>query len=211
MKSLLGRKIGMTQVFNAKGACVPVTLVRVDRCVPILERTLDKDGYQAVLVTYGEAKKKHTNKPLQGFYDKFKVAPGKVLKEFRGEVLGDSEIGESIKADVFAEGDLVDVVGVSKGKGFAGVFKRHGFGGAPASHGHHEIYRGGGSIGMHTYPGRVWKGKKMAGRMGGDTVHVKNLKIVSVDSERNIILIRGCLPGANGQLVQVTGLKGSKV
>ena len=210
MKSLLGKKIGMTQVFSEKGTCVPVTLVQVDRCVPLLERTPDKDGYQAVLVAYGERKDKHTSKPLKGFYDKVKVAPGRKLKEFRDETLGDSEIGKSLKADVFNKGDLVDVIGTSKGKGFAGVFKRHGFGGAPASHGHHEIYRGGGSIGMHTYPGRVWKGKKMAGRMGGDTVHVKNLRVVAVDPERNIILIKGCVPGANGHIVRVTGSRSSK-
>ena len=197
----------MTQVFSDKGDCIPVTLVRVDRCVPVLERTPERDGYQAVLVAYGERKDKHTNKPLKGFYEKHKITPAKILTEFRGEAMGENEIGKPLKVDMFNEGDVVDVVGKSKGKGFAGVVKRFGFAGAPASRGTHESFRGGGSIGMHTFPGRVLKGKQMPGRMGGENVHVKNMKIVRVDAEQNILLIKGCLPGANGQLVRLTGAK----
>ena len=197
----------MTQVFSDKGDCIPVTLVRVDRCVPVLERTPERDGYQAVLVAYGDRKDKHTNKPLKGFYEKHKITPAKLLTEFRGEAMGESEVGKSLKVDMFNEGDVVDVVSKSKGKGFAGVVKRFGFAGAPASRGTHESFRGGGSIGMHTFPGRVLKGKQMPGRMGGEIVHVKNVKIVRVDAEQNILLIKGCLPGANGQLVRLTGTK----
>lgn len=203
MKGLLGKKIGMTQIFSDKGDCVPVTVIQVERCVPVLKKTQEQDGYAAVLVTYGDRKPKHTNKPLKGFYDKVKVSPGRILTEFRDHELADEEIGKPLKVDIFAEGDLVSVIANSKGRGFAGVMKRHGFGGAPASHGHAEIFRGGGSIGMHTYPGRVLKGKKMPGRMGGKTVHVKNLKVVRVDSENNVLLIRGAVPGPNGHIVRI--------
>ena len=210
LHGMLARKVGMTQVFDEKGDCVPVTLVRVGRCVPVLERTIEKNGYQAVLMAYGEVKEKHVNKPLKGFYGKTKIKPAKVLMEVREEVLGESKIGKPITVGLFSAGDLVDVIGKSKGKGFSGVLKRYGFAGAPATRGSHESFRGGGSIGMHTYPGRVHKGKKMPGRMGGNTIHVKNLKVVSVDDKKNIILIKGCVPGPNGQLVRVTGLRSSK-
>jgi len=140
---------------------------------------------------------------LQGFYDKHKASPAKVLAEFRDHAVDDAELGKPLNVDMFGEGDLVNVVGVSKGRGFAGVLKRHGFSGAPASHGHAEIHRGGGSIGMHTYPGRVLKGKKMPGRMGGVKVHVKNLKVVRVDKENNVLLVRGAVPGPNGRMVRI--------
>ncbi len=209
MDSLLGKKIGMTQVFSKEGDCVPVTVIQVEKCVPVLRRTQEKDGYDAVLVAYGERKPKHTNKPLQGFYDKLKMAPAKTLKEFRGATVEDDALGKPIKVEQFGEGDLVNVIGTSKGRGFAGVMKRFGFRGAPGSRGTHESFRGGGSVGMHTYPGRVLKGKKMPGRMGGDTVHVKNIKVVRVDNENNLLLLRGAVPGANGQLVEI--IKSKKV
>lgn len=205
MKSLLGKKVGMTQVFTEKGECVPVTLIQVDRCVPVLQRTPETDGYQAVLVAYGNRKAKHTNKPMQGFYGKQKLEPARLLTEFRDETLNDDEVGKQLKVDIFTEGDRVKVIGVSKGRGFAGVVKRYGFRGKPASRGTHESFRGGGSIGMHTYPGRVLKGKKMPGRMGGDTIHIKNIRVVKVDAERNIIFLGGAVPGANGQLVRIRG------
>jgi large subunit ribosomal protein L3 len=210
MEQILGKKIGMTQIFSERGDCVPVTVIQVDRCVPMLKKTSEKDGYDAVLVGYGERKPKHTNKPLQGFYDKLKIKPAKILREFRGLDVADDDIGKPLKVDMFGEGDLVSVIGTTKGRGFAGVMKRHGFGGAPASHGHHEIYRGGGSIGMHTYPGRVLKGKKMPGRMGGKTHNVRNLKVVRVDSENNVLLLRGAVPGANGGVVKIVKLKSAK-
>ena len=203
MSALLGKKLGMTQVFTEKGDCVPVTVVQVERCVPVLKRTVEKDGYDAVLLGYGNRKPKHTSKPLQGFYDKHKVSPARVLKEFRNQDVDDGALGQSIKVDVFSPGDEVEVVGVTKGRGFAGVFKRYNYGGAPASHGHHESYRGTGSVGMHTYPGRVLKGMGMPGRMGGKTKHLKNLKVVRVDVENNVLLLRGSVPGANGGLLRI--------
>ena len=203
MKALIGEKIGMTQVFSKDGNCVPVTVLQVGRCVPLLRRTQEKNGYDAVLVAYGARKSKHINKPEQGFYDKVKAEPARVLAEFRGQDVVDEELGKPLKVDVFSEGDKVSVVGVSKGKGFAGVMKRWGMGGAPASHGHHEIYRGGGSIGMHTYPGRVWKGKKMPGHMGSAKIFVKNLEVVRVDTENNVLLIKGAVPGASGGVVKI--------
>ena len=203
MKALLGEKIGMTQVFSKEGNCVPVTVLQVDKCVPILRRTQEKNGYDAVLLAYGARKSKHVNKPEQGFFDKIKGEPAKILAEFRDQDLVDEDLGKPLKVDIFTEGEKVSVIGISKGKGFAGVFKRWGMGGAPASHGHHEIYRGGGSIGMHTYPGRVFKGKKMPGHMGAEKVFVKNLQIVRVDPENNVLLVKGSVPGASGGIVRI--------
>tara|TARA_A100001037_G_scaffold254648_1_gene239831 strand:- start:731 stop:1351 length:621 start_codon:yes stop_codon:yes gene_type:complete len=203
MSALLGKKLGMTQIFNEKGDCVPVTVVQVEHCVPVLRRTVEKDGYDAVLLGYGNRKPKHTNKPLKGFYEKHKVGPARVLKEFKNQNLDDDAIGKPIKVDIFSAGDNVEVVGVTKGRGFAGVFKRFNYGGAPASHGHHESYRGTGSVGMHTYPGRVLKGMGMPGRMGGKTKHLKNLKVVRVDVENNVLLLKGSVPGANGGLLRI--------
>jgi large subunit ribosomal protein L3 len=204
MSALIGKKIGMTEVFSEKGDCVPVTVIHVENCVPVLKRTEEKDGYQALMLAYGSRKPKHTNKPLQGFYDKIKAKPAKILREFRGEDVDDEAMGKPLKVDVFSEGDSVSVVGVAKGRGFAGVFKRYNYGGAPASHGHHESYRGTGSIGMHTYPGRVLKGTGMPGRMGGNNVRVRNLKVIRVDVENNLLLVKGAVPGANGGIVNIT-------
>jgi len=203
MEALIGKKIGMTQVFSKEGDCLPVTVVEVEKCVPLLRRTQELNGYDAVLVAYGMRKSKHTNKPEQGFYDKIKAEPASLLAEFRDQDITDEELGKPLGVDLFKEGDRVNVVGTSKGKGFAGVMKRWGMGGAPASHGHHEIYRGGGSIGMHTYPGRVFKGKKMAGHMGAEKVFVKNLKVVRIDTENNVLLIKGAVPGAPGGIIRI--------
>jgi len=203
MDGLLGKKIGMTQVFSKEGNCIPVTAVQIEKCVPILRRTKEQNGYSAVLVAYGARKSKHVNKPEQGFYDKIKVDPASLLAEFRDQEVSDEDMGKPLKVDIFSEGDKVSVVGVSKGKGFAGVMKRWNMGGAPASHGHHEIYRGGGSIGMHTYPGRVFKGKKMPGHMGSEKVFVKNLKVIRVDMENNVLLVKGAVPGAPGGIIKI--------
>ena len=194
----------MTQVYTDKGDCVPVTVIQVERCVPVLKRTQEDDGYQALMLAYGSRKPKHTNKPLKGFYDKHNVEPARLLKEFRGQDVDDDALGKPLKVDVFNEGDRVQVVGASKGRGFAGVFKRFNYGGAPASHGHHESYRGTGSIGMHTYPGRVFKGTGMPGRMGGNNVRVRNLKVMRVDVENNLLMVKGAVPGANGGIVNIT-------
>jgi large subunit ribosomal protein L3 len=203
MSVIIGKKIGMTQVFTDGGDCVPVTVIQVERCVPVLRRTQQEDGYEALMLAYGTRKPKHTNKPLKGFYDKHNVEPGRILKEFRGQNVADDALGKPLKVDVFSEGDKVQVLGVCKGRGFAGVFKRFNYGGAPASHGHHESYRGTGSIGMHTYPGRVFKGTGMPGRMGGNKIHVKNLKVIRVDVENNVLLLKGAVPGANGGIISI--------
>jgi large subunit ribosomal protein L3 len=203
MNALIGKKMGMTQVFSKEGNCIPVTVIQVEKCVPVLKRIQGRDGYDAVLVAYGTRKSKHTNKPEQGFYNKVKIDPARMLAEFRGQEVAEEELGKPLKVDMFSEGDHVNVVGTSKGKGFAGVMKRWGMSGAPASHGHHEIYRGGGSIGQHTYPGRVFKGKKMPGHMGSKKVFTKNLKVVRVDAENNVLLVKGAVPGAAGGIVRV--------
>jgi len=207
MKGLLGKKLGMTQVYLESGDCVPVTVIQVDRCVPVDRRTQDKHGYEAVVVAYGQRKAKHTNKPLKGYYDKVKAEPARVLTEFRNLEVAEDALGQPLKVDVFAEGELVDVIGVSKGRGFSGVARRYNFRGQPASRGTHESFRGGGSIGMHTYPGRTLKGQKMAGRMGGEKVHAKNLKVIRVDAGNNLLLVRGSVPGANGGMVRITEAK----
>ena len=203
MNALLGKKIGMTQIFSEKGNCIPVTVIQVEKCVPVLRRTMEEDGYEAVLLGYGERKPKHTNKPLAGFYKKLKITPAKVLQEFRGQQVGSEDLGKPLKVDIFSAGDQVKVIGISKGKGFSGVMKRFGFAGYPASRGTHESFRGGGSIGMHTYPGRVFKGKEMPGREGGKTIHVKNIQVIRVDAENNVLLLKGPVPGARGGLVRI--------
>ncbi len=205
MNGLLGKKIGMTQIYADNGDCVPVTVVQVEKCVPVLQKSIDIDGYQSVLVAYGDRKEKHTNKPMQGVYKKLNTSPSKLLTEFRNQEVSEDEIGRPLKVDMFEEGDLVDVLGVSKGRGFAGVVKRFGYRGQPASRGTHESFRGAGSIGMCTYPGRTFKGKGMPGRMGGKKVHVKNLRVVRVDAGNNVLLLRGAIPGANGGLVRILG------
>jgi large subunit ribosomal protein L3 len=203
MDALLGKKIGMTQVFTEGGDCIPVTVIQVERCVPVLKRTPEKDGYQAVLVAYGDRKPKHTSKPIAGFYAKQKMEPARMLTEFRDQDIEDEALGQPMKADLFAEGDVVNVVGTSKGKGFQGVMKRHKFAGHPASRGNHESFRGPGSIGMATFPGRILPGHPMGGQMGNERVFVKNIKVVRVDAGNNLILLRGAVPGATGGVVRI--------
>lgn len=210
MNGLLGKKVGMTQVFTETGDCVSVTVIQVEDCVPVLKRTQEKNGYEAVLVAYGKRKAKHTNKPMQGVYSQLKRDPAQLLTEFRNMEVIDEDLGKPLSVEMFKEGERVNVVGVSKGKGFAGVMKRHGFGGHPASRGNHESFRGAGSIGMATYPGRVLKGHPMAGRMGGDQVYAKNIQVVRVDAGNNIILLKGSVPGANGGIVRILERAGSK-
>ncbi len=210
MNGLLGKKVGMTQVFTEKGDCVSVTVIQVEDCVPVLKRTQEKNGYEAVVMAYGKRKAKHTNKPMQGVYNQLKRDPAQLLAEFRSMEVSDEDLGKPLSVEMFKEGDRVNVVGISKGKGFAGVMKRHGFGGHPASRGNHESFRGAGSIGMATYPGRVLKGHPMAGRMGGERVHAKNIQVVRVDAGNNIVLLKGSVPGANGGIVRILQRPGSK-
>jgi large subunit ribosomal protein L3 len=202
---LVGRKAGMTRVFTESGESVPVTVIEAlpNRVTQV--RTAETDGYRALQVAFGARKASHLNKAETGHYAKVKVAPGKSLVEFRladGETV-DVQPGAELKVDMFAAGQIVDVTGTTTGKGYAGVMKRHNFGGLPASHGVSVSHRSPGSIGQRQTPGRVFPGKRMAGRMGNARRTIENLQVVRVDAERNLLLIRGAVPGAPGGQVIV--------
>ena len=202
---VIGRKVGMTQVLDADGTVIPCTVVRSDAIV-VAKRTEDKDGYNAIIAGIDERKEKHTSKPLAGFYKKAGVDAKRELRELRctAEYAAAQEVGSSLKLDgIFDEGQFVDVQATSKGKGFAGVMKRYNFRGAIRTHGVHEFFRHGGSIGTRLTPGMVLKGKKMPGHMGARRVTVQNLHVARVDPERNLVYVRGGVPGPNGALVSV--------
>jgi len=200
---LLGKKIGMTQVLKESGEVVPVTVIQVGPCTVVQKKVKGTDHYNALQLGFVDKKEKRTNKPLQGHFKKAGVAPKRYLKEIRldDEEIEKYEVGQEIRADFFSAGDYIDVVGTSKGRGFAGVIKRHGFRGAPGSHGTHDYSRHGGSVGSNTYPGRVFKGLRMAGRMGGVQITTQNLKIEDVRPEQNLVLVKGAIPGANNGMV----------
>jgi large subunit ribosomal protein L3 len=202
---LVGRKAGMTRVFTEAGESVPVTVIEAAPNRVTQVRTLEADGYRAVQVAVGDRKASHTNKSLTGHYAKVKVAPGKQLVEFRlkGEDLKDVTAGFELKVDAFEVGQVVDVTGTTIGKGFAGTMKRHNFGGLPASHGVSVSHRSPGSIGQRQTPGRVFLGKRMSGHMGQVRRTIENLKVVRIDAERNLILVSGAVPGAEGGQVIV--------
>ena len=202
-KALIGKKIGMTQIFNEKGKVVPVTVVEAGPCVVSQLKTVETDGYNAVQMGFGDIKPKHVTKPLQGHFKKADVAPKRILKEFRFDDCSAFELGQIIKADVFETGDKVDVTGKSKGKGYAGVIKRWNFARLKESHGTGPNARHGGSMGACSSPSRVWKGKKMAGHLGAEKVTVQNLAVVKIDAEDNLIAIKGAIPGANGGYVVI--------
>lgn len=202
-KALIGKKIGMTQIFDEKGKVVPVTVVEAGPCVVSQVKTVETDGYTAIQMGYGDVKPKHVTKPLQGHFKKADVAPKRVLKEFRFDDCAAYELGQVIKADVFETGDKVDVTGKSKGKGYAGVIKRWNFARLKESHGTGPNARHGGSMGACSSPSRVWKGKKMAGHLGAEKVTVQNLAVVKIDAEDNLIAIKGAIPGANGGYVVI--------
>ena len=196
---ILGRKLGMTQVFAADGNAHPVTVIEAGPCYVTQVRTLGKDGYEAVQLGFGEATK--LNSPEKGHLKS--IPAGRHLREFDVDDVGEVEVGQKVDASLFAEGEIVDVIGTSKGKGFQGVMKRHHFHGGPKTHGQSDRGRSPGSIGATTTPGRVWKGTRMAGRMGGDRVTMKNLEVLRVDPDRNLILVRGAVPGAKEGLLMV--------
>jgi large subunit ribosomal protein L3 len=202
-RGLLGRKLGMTQVWDAENRIVPVTVLAADTNVVTQIRTLETDGYSAVQLGFGEIDGRKVNKPQAGHFAKAGVTPRRNLVEIRTEAIGDYALGQEVSPDIFAAGDLVDVTATSKGKGFAGVMKRHGFHGVGASHGAHRNHRKPGSIGGCATPGRVFKGLRMAGRMGTDTVTTQNLTVHAVDLEKGVILIKGAVPGAKGALVVI--------
>ena len=202
-KALIGKKIGMTQIFDEKGKVVPVTVVEAGPCVVSQVKTVETDGYTAIQMGFGDIKAKHVTKPLAGHFKKADVAPKRVLKEFRFDDCSAYELGQVIKADVFETGDKVDVTGKSKGKGYAGVIKRWNFARLKESHGTGPNARHGGSMGACSSPSRVWKGKKMAGHLGAEKVTVQNLAVVKIDAEDNLIAIKGAIPGANGGYVVI--------
>ncbi len=199
-KAIMAKKIGMTQIFDENGKFVPVTVIEAGPCMVIQKKTLKNDGYSAIQVGFVDKKEKQTNKPTKGHFDKAGVTPKRFIQEFRLENAETFEVGTEIKADVFVAGDKVDVSGVSKGKGFQGAIKRHNFTRGPMSHGS-KYHRSAGSMGANTYPGRVMKGKCLAGHMGSENVTIQNLEVVRVDADKNLILIRGAVPGARGSLI----------
>ena len=203
-KAIIGKKIGMTQIFDEKGRVVPVTVVEAGPCVVTQKKTVENDGYDAVQVGFGDQKPQRVSKPLTGHFKKGDVAPKKTLKEFRFSDCGAYNVGDLIKADVFANGDKVDVTGTSKGKGFAGTVKRHNFQESRNTHGFKGNIRRVGSIGS-MYPQKVFKGKKMPGLMCHDRVTVKNLVVSYIDAENNLIGLKGAVPGPNKGLVMVEG------
>ena len=200
---ILGKKVGMTRLFNETGEVVPVTVVEAGPCPIVQVKTKENDGYEAIQIGFGEKKENRTNSPDRGRFKKADVQPLKTLREIRTEGLDMSELGDQITVDIFSPGETVDVTGTSKGKGFTGVIKRWHFKGYTASHGS-ERHRVGGSIGASSYPSRVIKGMKMAGRMGGAKVTVQSLTVFKVDPSKNLLLIRGAIPGPNNGIVMVT-------
>jgi large subunit ribosomal protein L3 len=202
-KGLLGTKLGMTQVWDANNKLIPVTVVEISPNVVTQLRTPEIDGYSAVQIAYGQIDPRKVNKPSAGHFDKAGVTPRRHLTEVRTADAAEYTLGQEIAVDIFEAGQKVDVVGTSKGKGFAGVMKRHNFKGVSSSHGSHRNHRKPGSIGASSTPSRVFKGMRMAGRMGGERVTAMNLTVHAVDLEKNLILLKGAVPGAKGRIVFV--------
>lgn len=210
MKGILGKKLGMTQVWDEDGKLVPVTVVQADTNVVTQLRTADKDGYSAVQIAYGQIDPRKVTKPLAGHFEKAGVAPRRHVVEIRTSDAADYQLGQELSVEIFEAGQLVDVVGKTKGKGTAGVMKRHGFAGVGASHGQHKNHRKPGSIGNASFAARVFKGMRMAGRMGNDRHTTMNLKVQAVDAENSLLLIKGAVPGPKGSVVLVrTAVKGA--
>ena len=201
MPGLLGKKIGMTSVFSAEGKNVPCTVIEAGPCVVTQVKTVEKDGYEAVQLGFQDKKEKHTTKPLMGHFKKAGVTPKKHLAEFK-EFETELNLGDTITVEMFNDATFVDVVGTSKGKGFQGVIKRHGQHRGPMGHGS-MYHRRPGSMGSTSTPGRVFKGKKLPGHMGAETVTIQNLEVVAVDLDKNVILVRGSVPGVNGAILKI--------
>ena len=203
---LLGKKIGMTQVFNGDGTRISVTAVELGPCVVVQKRTIEKDGYVALQLGFQAKKESRVNRPELGHFKKAGVTPQQTISEFRvsKDVADNYKIGQEIKIDLFSNGQKIDVKGTSKGKGFAGVMKSYGFRGGKATHGVHEVYRHGGALGMCMTPGRVLKGKKMAGQHSNKTVTIQSLKIVRLFAKDNIVFIKGSIPGSRNSFVKIT-------
>ncbi len=204
MVGILGKKVGMTQIFIEDGRLIPVTVIEAGPCWVVQTKTAEKDGYEAIQLGFDETKEYRLVKPRLGHLKKAKVGPLRTLREVRVPAASDFEVGQEIKADIFSPGDMVTVTGVSKGKGFAGSIKRHGFSGGSATHGS-MFHRAPGSIGAAAWPSRVFKGRKMPGRMGGDRKTLKNLTVMRVDAEKNLLMIKGSLPGASSGMLMISG------
>ena len=202
MKTIIGRKIGMTQIFDEKGRVIPVTVIEAGPCVIAQVKSVETDGYTAIQLGFGNVKESKLNKPEKGHFAKAKLALKKHLREFRVDSLEGINVGDEIKADIFAAGDKIDVQGTSKGKGFQGVIKRHGQSRGPMGHGS-MYHRRPGSMGPTSTPGRVFKGKKLPGHMGRVTVTIQNLDVVKVDLDKNAILVKGSVPGAKGAILKL--------
>jgi large subunit ribosomal protein L3 len=205
MSGLIGKKIGMTSIYDANGRNIPCTVIQAGPCVVTQVRLKEKDGYEAIQLAFDEKKEKHTTKAEMGHFAKAGITPKKVVAEFtRFEPDHQKQFGDVLQVDIFTEGEFIDVVGVSKGKGFQGVVKRHHFAGVgEATHGQHNRLRAPGSVGASSWPSRVMKGLRMAGRMGGDKVKVVNLQVLKIILEKNLILIKGAVPGHNGSYVKI--------
>lgn len=202
-KGIIGKKVGMTQIFDENGNVIPVTVIEAGPCVVVQKKTIDNDGYEAVQLGYGDLKPHKVNKPMQGHFAKADAAPKRTLQEFRLENCADYNLGDIVKADAFTEGDIIDVVGTSKGKGFAGTIKRYGNRSLKASHGTGPCARHAGAMSGASDPSRIPKGKKMPGHMGHETVTIQNLKIARIDAENNLIAIKGAVPGPKGGVVTI--------
>ena len=202
-KAIIGKKIGMTQIFDEKGNVIPVTVVEAGPCNVVMKKTIENDGYEAVQLGYGDVKVQRVNKPMMGHFKKADVAPKKTLKEFKLDDMASISVGDTIKADIFAVGDKVDVVGTSKGKGTAGAIKRWNFSRLKESHGTGPVARHAGSLGACSDPSRVYKGKKLAGHLGCEKVTIQNLAVAKIDVENNLIAIKGAIPGPKGGIVVI--------
>jgi len=210
MKGILGKKVGMTQIFDENGEVIPVTVIEAGPCYVTQKKTVEVDGYNAIQLGYGETSEKKLTKPQTGHLKKSGVSPVRHLREFPVSDPESYEPGQELKASVFEVGDYVDITGTSKGKGFAGAVKRHGFGGGPKTHGQSDRWRATGSVGAGSTPGRIFKGKRMPGRMGNDQVTVLNLKVVLVDADKNMLAVQGAIPGGKNGLVVVREARKSK-
>ena len=202
-KGIIGKKIGMTQIFDESGKVIPVTVIEAGPCVVVQKKTAENDGYEAVQLGYGDVKVTRVNKPMKGHFDKADVACKKELKEFRLEDCASVNVGDILKADTFAVGDMVDVSGTSKGKGFQGTIKRHNNSRLKETHGSGPVHRHAGSMGACSSPSRIFKGKGMHGQMGNEKVTVQNLEVVKIDAENNLIALKGAIPGPKGGIVSI--------
>ena len=201
---LIGRKVGMTRIFDDLGIDYPVTIIEAGPCEVTQIKSIENEGYSAIQMGFLDKSNRHSNKSEKGHFDKAGLKAKKILKEFASQNFNGIELGQKIFADIFKTGDFVSVAGISKGKGFAGHMKRHGFSGGRASHGKNSVMRKAGSIGAGTSPGRVWAGTKMAGRMGNEKVTIKNLEVTRVEKDNNLVFIKGAVPGANNGILYIS-------